>query len=142
MHSEAAKGIRRASTEGSQLEKAIQAGLVQAGYRVEFHREQFLKNDKLQLDLFLPEKNIAIEVDGVMHFQNIYGQEHLDKTKKRDNVKNGLIMSLGITLIRIRQTKELSRTYIEKILDQLKLVLSQLESKELTSGKIITIEVK
>lgn len=101
--------VREASKDGSKLEKFILSKLLEDGYRVDFHKEQTLSNTKLQIDLFLPNLNIAIEVDGPSHFLPVWGDDVLDKNIKYDNKKTGLILGKGLVLIRIKQTREFSK---------------------------------
>lgn len=113
------KAIHETSKTGSKLEKYILKGLIKNGYNVSFHKEQFTKREKLQIDLLLPELKIAIEIDGPSHFKNVWGEKALEKTKKSDEMKNGLIIGMGYTLIRVRQTKKLSQKYQKDILKML-----------------------
>ena len=101
---------RESSKTGSKLEKFILNQLLKDGYRVEFHKEQMLSNTKLQIDLFLPTMNLAIEIDGPSHFSPIWGSDALIKNQKYDEKKNGLLIGKGLSLIRIKQTKDFSKT--------------------------------
>lgn len=120
--------VRKASDEGTKLEKFLLTKLINMGYKVEFHKEQFLSNTKLQIDLFLPIMNVAIEIDGPSHFEPIWGQDVLDKNVKYDNKKNGLIIGRGMVLIRIKQTKDYSAARAELISSRL---IGQLEAIDL-----------
>jgi very-short-patch-repair endonuclease len=111
--------VRKSSDEGTKLEKFLLAKLLAVGYRTEFHKEQFLSNTKLQIDLFLPSINVAIEIDGPSHFSPIWGEDALSKNIKYDNKKNGLILGRGMVLIRIKQTKDYSPSRAEIIASQL-----------------------
>lgn len=110
MQKQANNAVREASKIGSKLEKFLHQQLLKDGYRVEFHKEQSLLNTKLQIDLFLPTMNVAIEVDGPSHFLPVWGDDALDRNIKYDNKKTGLILGKGLVLIRIKQTKEFSKT--------------------------------
>jgi very-short-patch-repair endonuclease len=102
--------VREASKTGSKLEKYLLNSLLKDGYRVDFHKEQTLLNTKLQIDLFLPSHNIAIEVDGPSHFSPVWGSDSLSKNKKYDAKKEGLILGKGWSLIRIKQSKDFSKS--------------------------------
>jgi very-short-patch-repair endonuclease len=104
------EAVRSASKEGSKLEKFILEFLLKNNYKVDFHKEQILSNTKLQLDLFLPKENIVIEIDGPSHFEPVWGKEALERNKKYDNKKNGLIIGKGLRLIRIKQMKDFSKS--------------------------------
>lgn len=101
--------IRKSSVEGSKLEKFVLAKLLENNYKVEFHKEQILTNTKLQIDLFLPGENVAIEVDGPSHFEPVWGDDSLSRNQKYDQKKTGLILGKGIKLIRIKQTGDYSK---------------------------------
>ena len=110
-HRLSGEAIRKASREGSKLEKFLLTALTEAGIKVEFHKEHLLLNENLHIDLFLPEINVAIEVDGPSHFEPIWGEEALERTQKSDRQKNGLILNSGFVLIRVKQKKTISEKY-------------------------------
>jgi very-short-patch-repair endonuclease len=61
----------------------------------------------LELDIYLPELSLAIEVDGKQHYQytpyfHRNGPEDFEKQKERDKKKNKLCKESGITLLRYR----------------------------------------
>jgi len=118
--------VRLTSKIGSKLEKYLLNRLLSDGYRVEFHKEQVLSNTKLQIDLFLPDKNLAIEVDGPSHFEPVWGSDNLNKNKKYDNKKNGLILGKGLYLIRIQQARDFSKSRAMLIYQELKKFIDDL----------------
>jgi len=72
------------------------------------HYPDFLKtktNKKgLELDLYWPELQIALELDGAQHYKPIEhwgGQENFKKTQANDKLKNKLCKKEGIHLIRV-----------------------------------------
>lgn len=107
----AARAVRAAAKNGSKLEIHLHDALRAAGYYVEFHKEQLLQNERLQLDMFLPNDGIAIEVDGPSHFLPIWGNKTLQKNKRADGEKNGLLLTRGLIVIRIQQDAPLSQKY-------------------------------
>lgn len=125
--------VRKTSKEGSKLEKHILEFLLNNNYKVDFHKEQILSNTKLQIDLFLPNMNIAIEVDGPSHFLPVWGDDVLQKNIKYDQKKQGLILGKGLTLIRIKQTKDFSKTRSQKICNDL---IGLIESIKVTKTQI------
>lgn len=135
MKKAAFNGIRRAAKEGSALEKFILESLIEYGYHVEFHKEHWVEREALQIDLFLPDLRVAIEVDGPSHFKNIWGHEHLQKNQQRDNEKTGLLLNRGLCIVRVRQTKKLSQKYKRDILAQLLNTLQKIEEKFPNKGK-------
>lgn len=117
---EANMAVREASKSGSKLEKFLLEKLLKDGFKVDFHKEQSLLNTKLQIDLFLPTLNIAIEVDGPSHFAPVWGDDNLKRNKGYDNKKTGLILGKGLVLIRIKQTKDFSKARAQNIYTSLK----------------------
>lgn len=124
MITNANKAVRQSSREGSKLEKFILHKLLKDGYRVDFHKEHILSNTKLQIDIFIPQLNTAIEIDGPSHFLPVWGKETLNRNIKYDNKKTGLILGKGSVLIRIKQTHDFSKTrasmVYEKLLSEIK----------------------
>lgn len=112
-------GVRIASKIGSKLERFLLKKLIGMGIKVDFHKEQLLSNTKLQIDLFLPTMNIAIEVDGPSHFKEVWGTDTLKKNVKYDNKKTGLILGKGLVLIRIRQEMDYSESRANIVFDRL-----------------------
>ena len=100
--------------------------MTQNGHNVIFHKEGLVRNQSLEVDLFLPNAKIAIEVDGPAHFLPIWGEENLQKRVKSDAIKSGLLLSSGFVVVRIKHiTKNLSQ---KKQRDLLLEILSIVES--------------
>lgn len=136
--SAANQAVRESSRTGSKLEHFLLNALIADGYRVEFHKEQILSNTKLQIDLFLPTMNIAIEVDGPSHFLPVWGEDTLAKNKKYDEKKNGLIIGKGLKLIRIKQLHDFSKARALKVYQNL--ITSIQDIKNNTNHRSIEIE--
>lgn len=133
--------VRQSSKTGSKLEKYLLNKLLHDGWKVEFHKEQMLLNTKLQIDLFLPTINTAIEVDGPSHFLPVWGDDSLQKNIKYDNKKNGLILGKGLALVRIKQVKDFSPARADLIYERLSQALNQIKNKfPDPSDRSITIE--
>jgi very-short-patch-repair endonuclease len=112
----AARAIRETVTTGSKLENFIRGELTKYNFRVVFHTDHMLVNQKLQLDILLPEINTVIEVDGPSHILPIWGEEALRKTQKADEEKNALLIMNGFVVIRVRQTqKHISQSYMQSV---------------------------
>lgn len=120
------QAVRESSKVGSKLEKYILNSLLNDGFKVDFHKEQTLSNTKLQIDLFLPTMNTAIEIDGPSHFLPVWGEDALAKNIAYDQKKQGLIVGKGLVLIRIKQTKDFSKTRSDIIYHRLKILLDQI----------------
>jgi len=131
------QAVRHASKTGSKLEHFLLEQLVGDGYKVDFHKEQLLSNTRLQIDLFLPTMNIAIEVDGPSHFLPVWGEDTLAKNKKYDQNKTGLILGRGLKLIRIKQTHDFSKSRALILYQNLLKAVAQLKN---TKSKSIEIE--
>lgn len=129
------QAVRQSSKTGSKLEKFLLNELINDGYKVEFHKEQILSNTKLQIDLFLPTMNIAIEVDGPSHFSEVWGEESLNRNIKYDNKKTGLILGKGLVLIRIKQTMDFSKSRANLIYQKLKTILQNINNKFPSAGE-------
>ena len=132
--------IRKASKTGSKLERFLLEALTERNYRVQFHREHWLKNQKFETDLFVEDLLTAIEVDGPSHFSPVWGEKNLEKNQQSDLEKTGLILGEGLVLIRIRQTKRISQRYLRKVLGDLLNVLDQI-SKEFPKENKRYIEI-
>lgn len=118
--SKAASAIRLAGQEGSALEKFLLLKIREAGYEVTWHASSTLQNEKLEIDLLLPAFKIAIEVDGPFHSQVVFTQEQYIKTVSADKNKNGLLLSAGYCVIRIRSVKKNTSNYMfEKCWEEL-----------------------
>jgi very-short-patch-repair endonuclease len=126
---QANSAVRESSKKGSKLELFLLDKLLNDGYRVDFHKEQILSNTKLQIDLFLPKVNVAIEVDGLSHFEPVWGQQTLNRNKNYDNKKTGLILGKGLVLIRIKQLKDFSPSRANKIYNELLDTLKSIEKE-------------
>tara|TARA_R100000008_G_C3581249_1_gene168657 strand:- start:5 stop:793 length:789 start_codon:yes stop_codon:yes gene_type:complete len=124
----AAEAVRKASKEGSKIEKFILEGLTKAGYDVIFHKRGLVANDKLEVDLFIPSLRTAIEIDGPAHFLPIWGQKNLEKHIKADAQKSGLLINRGFVVLRVKNiTRNLSQ---KKMRETLTGVVEQLEKIE------------
>jgi len=131
--------VREAGKTGSKLEKFLLKQLLSSGYSVEFHKEQSILNTKLQIDLFIPKLNVAIEVDGPSHFEPVWGDDTLKRNKKYDDKKTGLLIGKGLFLIRIKQTKDFSASRGLIIFNQLMDLLSNIEQNKPTNTKVLYI---
>ena len=131
--------IRKTSVEGSKLEKFLLKKLIENNIKVQFHKEQTLVNTKLQIDLYLPETNTAIEVDGPSHFSPVWGQDSLSKNKRYDQKKTGLILGKGMKLIRIQQAGDYSNARALLLYDKLSKVIRQISDNQ-TKEKLFQIK--
>jgi len=132
---------RETSKTGSKLEKFIRDGLTKAGIKVDYHREGLITNVKLQLDLYLPEVGVAIEIDGPSHFYPIWGEDNLRRNQRADLHKTGLLLEKGFIIIRIKQLQKSVSKKIQR--DTLSKILAQIKQIQITKpdNRLIEIEV-
>jgi very-short-patch-repair endonuclease len=105
MRQKAAVGLRESAMHGSKLEKRLMSFLVANGYGV-LHHKMALPNHNLEVDLWLTNDNIVIEVDGVYHVNPIHGEDKLAKQQGADERKNNLLTKNGFSVIRLIVTKK------------------------------------
>jgi hypothetical protein len=55
----------------------------------------------LELDLYIPDKNVGIELNGPCHYIPIFGEEELSKTKNKDIIKKETMQKLKIHFFQI-----------------------------------------
>lgn len=140
----AVEAVREASKSGSKSERYLKNTLESDGYTVMFHKTNLVPGSNLEVDLFLPEVKTAIEIDGPSHFLDIWGAEKLQKQQNADNAKQGILLSHGYAIIRVRQLdKNVSLT---KMADLSEAVLHELKAIEKEfpkpGNRLIEIEVK
>lgn len=137
------EGIRRAAKEGSKMEKFVEKSLLQAGYVVQYHRNHFLPNLALEVDLLIPEIKTAIEIDGPSHFLPIWGELSLQRNIKSDAEKAGLLLNAGFCLIRVKCLyKNISNFLLEETAKKILVELDKIkENFPDRSKRFIEIEV-
>ena len=118
---------QQASRTGSKMEHALLESLTTKGFKVEFHKEHWLQNHRLQLDLFIPDLRTVVEVDGPSHFKPVWGMENLIKNQKADRQKTGLVLGQGLVLIRIKMEKKFSQRYARQTAKKLLKILDSIE---------------
>lgn len=123
------QAIQEASRNGSKMERYIFDHLTRLGYKVDKHREFLVQNDKFHIDLYIPSCRLAIEVDGPMHFEPVFGEERLKRRQAADSQKNGLILSSGMVLLRVKLLKRESQRYFRQISEQIENMISKIETK-------------
>lgn len=131
MQKKAAEGLREASIQGSEIEKYIRGMLISAGYNVTIQRSNI--GGDYEVDIYLKDQQIAIEIDGPLHFLPLFGEEKLQKTIKQDAIKNGLLLSKGIHVVRIRYASKTSSQKAKRDLwKKLESVLKDIEMGKLS----------
>tara|TARA_R100001198_G_C5193051_1_gene184982 strand:- start:555 stop:1067 length:513 start_codon:yes stop_codon:yes gene_type:complete len=126
----AAEAVRKASKEGSKIEKFIYEGLTKLGYDVIFHKRGLIANQNLEVDLFIPSINTAIEIDGPAHFLPIWGEESLNRHIRADAQKAGLLMNRGFVILRVKNIiRNLSQKNMRETLAAIIVELKKIEKK-------------
>ena len=126
----AAEAVRKASKEGSKIEKFIYEGLTKVGYDVIFHKRGLVANENLEVDLFIPAINTAIEIDGPAHFLPIWGEESLNRHIRADAQKAGLLMNRGFVILRVKNIiRNLSQKNMRETLAAIIVELKKIEKK-------------
>jgi len=139
----ALEGVREASRNGSKTERHIKHGLEAEGIKVDFHKVNLVPHSNLEVDLFLPEFKTAIEIDGPGHFLPIWGEDKLKKQQASDLEKQGILLSNGYIIIRVRQIdKSISITKMNELLDVVIDEVRQISKNPPKHKRIIEIEVK
>ena len=65
------------------------------------------------LDFFIPEVNVAIELDGSQHFE--------DKNREQDRARDEVLMSIGIKVVRYPNT-EINKNFRGVLADLMKII--------------------
>lgn len=118
----------------SKLEKWLESNLVSQYPNIHF---QFNKRKHIghELDIFIPELKVAIEINGVYHYRPIYGEDKLNKIQKTDQQKVQVCESMGIDLLVINTTSQ--KTFSEKTsIPFLNLIKEKIEEKIGRGGRI------
>mgnify|MGYP003646486763 CR=1 FL=1 len=142
MMEKAGRALRIASIEGSKAEKFLQRKLNEMGYDVVLHKKDLVEGN-FEIDLFLPELNTIIEIDGPQHFLPIFGEKKLQDVIKFDSIKNGLLVSKGFCIIRVRYLcKNMSRAVERRLWDLVSEQMETIKDKFPSEGKrFIELEI-
>lgn len=93
-------GVRR-----SKLELWLESQLMVLYPNLEFH---FNRKDaiKAELDIYAPSLNLAFELNGIFHYEPIFGVDKLAQTQNNDNRKFQACLENGIELCIIDSSKQ------------------------------------
>jgi len=91
-------------TRISKLEKYLQSELIKLYPHLEFH---FNKKDAInsELDIHIPSLKLAFELNGIFHYEPIFGKEKLDQIKNNDSRKFQACLENNIELCIIDSSK-------------------------------------
>jgi len=136
----ARKGILKASKNGSKLEVDIRKFLTQNDILFYRNRKGVLSNAEMEIDVFIPAYNIALEVDGIYHQQAIHDQASFERRKQADREKNAMAIREGLWVIRVRVLrKNISKKNHRDVCDALLAVIEDINGKK--KKKIINIDI-
>jgi hypothetical protein len=107
-------------TRRSKLEIYLESKLIELYPNLEIH---FNRKDTInsELDIYIPSLKLAFELNGIFHYEPVYGQEKLDKILNNDNRKFQACFEKNISLCIIDVSKEkyfkekLSNKYLDII---------------------------
>lgn len=91
-----------------------------------------------ELDFYFPELRFAIELNGIVHYEPIYGQDKFERIQNNDKQKMLRCLELGIELMVInvsdqgRFTIQSSQRYLDIIKDQLDSIMKRKEPVQTT----------
>ncbi len=89
----------RTNGRRSKCEKALFGKLKSAFPSIEMIPNDKIMLDGYEVDIAIPELDMAIEWNGIVHFQPIYGNPKLNSIQKRDAAKLEIARAKGIELI-------------------------------------------
>lgn len=81
----------------------------------------------LELDIFLPDYKIAFELNGIFHYEPIFGRAKLNQQKRRDRSKIISCYEAGIDLyiVDITDQKEVNEETCQLYLDEIIEIIDQ-----------------
>ena len=96
---------KKHGTRRSKLEKWLEIELPKIYPNLEFH---FNRKDTInsELDIYIPFLKLAFELNGIFHYEPIYGEEKLSQIKNNDNRKFQACLENGIELCIIDTSKQ------------------------------------
>lgn len=143
MRRKAHESILKSAKEGSKVEKFLVRKLIQDGFDTLAHKKRLVQSEKLEVDILIPSLNLVIEVDGPNHFMNVWGQDALDRVIASDQKKNGLLLSKGYTVLRLRLNKRTgSKIQQTRAYEITRKFINELEDGTIAKKKLYHIEVK
>ena len=139
----AGRALHKTCTEGSKAERCLYESIQKRGIDVVLHKRGLIQG-QFEIDLFLPELKTAIEIDGPQHFLPLWGEEKLKETIKLDSIKNGLLLSSGYCIIRVKYmlkgfSQKSSRTLWEIVSREISKIEKKFPPKD---KRFIELEIK
>jgi len=76
-----------------------------------------------ELDFYFPDLRLAIELNGIVHYEPIYGSNQFDKIQNRDKQKQTLCATNGIELIVVPNFGSFSTKISELMWHEIKTII-------------------
>lgn len=98
----------------SRAEDFLEGILTRAGHYVECNRRDILPSG-LEIDIFVPRIELAVELNGPVHYKPIYGADRLMQARRNDAIKHKEAVAAGLDFhtINVSQSRfEQTRTAI------------------------------
>lgn len=113
------RAIRNAAKVGSKLELALKKYFDENNISYHHHYTDLLPHTKLEADFYLPAHNLVIEVDGPSHFFSNFSDQNYQSQIRADEKKNGLILGIGLSILRIQHKRTLYKRDHRNIIEYL-----------------------
>ena len=121
------KGNRRSKLE-AWLE--LQMATIYPDLKIRYNDKEIINSE---LDIYIPSLNLAFELNGIFHYEPIYGADKLASTQNNDNRKFQACLEKTIELVIIDASgqKYFKETTSQKYLD----IIKQITDQKLEQGK-------
>ncbi len=126
------KAIRTSSEDGSKLEIYLRDQLkkhIKEFGQVIYHQQHLMYGTKMHLDILLPALKTVVEIDGISHKENVWGDKSFNASRKSDRKKDGLLLGKGYVMIRVDHPKRVPLCVQTSLWEQLYEALTQIKDK-------------
>lgn len=138
----AVEGLHEAAKDGSKFEIFLREEIANAGFPLEFHKENLFSDNKMHVDIFIPSIKTVVEIDGPSHFLDIWGIDKLQKHQAKDLKKNGIVLAAKLNMLRVKNIhKSLSNFKMKEAAKKVIDALNHLKKTLSTKGQYMEIEV-
>lgn len=109
----------------SKLEKYLKEKLTEKYPTLGIKFNDRLLCDGLELDIYIPKLNMAIEIHGILHHKPIYGEDKLKDINRRDKIKQEICQKNNINLYVIKdESSYFTEKYGNEIFTRIKNIIS------------------